>query len=300
MKRILVLVDRAGVKKETFTRLITERLGSEIELVLALFSDLTFDIGDAGVSVKINTEDIRNFQLVYFRRAGNIFFSIAGALAICLDRFKIPFFDTTFKEVGPDEDKLVNLIRLKLAGLPIIPTFFCWPTQIGRYCDQIISRFGLPLVAKTLDSHRGRGVHLLGAKEDFGKITAGNKKQFLFQSFVENDFEYRILVLKDKVAVAERKIRTDPNEFRSNVALGAREEFLKVADFPEEIKQAAILAARTLKIETAGVDVLIEKKNGKFWILEVNRGPGLTYDTTVSPEIDEIAKFFKQELDKNV
>lgn len=294
-KKLLILVDRAGIKKEKFARLIAERLGGSVVSTLAVFSNLTFNLDENGVTVCLDDEDIKNYQLVYFRRVGNYFFSVAGALAICLDSFKIPFFDTTFKEVGPDEDKVVNLVRLKLAGVPIVPTFFCWPTQIEKNRDKIIAQFGLPLVVKTLGSHRGLGVYRLKTIGDFGRLPGGGKP-LLFQPFIENEVEYRLLVLKDKVAVAERKIRTDPNEFRSNVALGAREEFFKVEELPDRIEKAAVLAARTLKIETAGVDVLLEKKGGRFWILEVNRGPGLTYDTAVSPEMDEIAEFFRREL----
>ena len=103
------------------------------------------------------------------------------------------------------------------------------------------------------------------------------------------------MVLKDRVAVAERKIRTDPNEFRSNVALGAREEFISVDKVPAGMKEIAVNAAKTLKIETAGVDILVDKKEGKWWVLEVNRGPGITYDTSVSSELTEIAKFLDRE-----
>ena len=45
----------------------------------------------------------------------------------------------------------------------------------------------------------------------------------------------------------------------------------------------------------AGVDLLIDK-DGKPWILEVNRGPGFTYDDPASPELKNLAKFFVQEL----
>lgn len=300
MKKLLILVDSIGRKKESFVELLTERVESSgIKITLARFSEITADIAGKNISIKVNDQDIKNFDLVYYRRVGDKFFSLGGTVAICLTHFGIPFYDTAFTDVGPDEDKFTNLTRLALAGLPVIPTFFCWHEKISEHRDEIIKKFGLPLVAKSLGSHRGKGVYLLKNKEDFNlNKTEDEKTQFLFQKYKESDEEYRLLVLGDRVAVAEKKIRTDPNEFRSNVALGAREEFLDVNKVPGEMREIAVKAAQTLKIQTAGVDIMVDK-DGEWWLLEVNRGPGLTYDTKVSPEIDELAKFFKRELLKN-
>jgi glutathione synthase/RimK-type ligase-like ATP-grasp enzyme len=296
IKKILILVDKKGGKKRLFSDLISEKLAGEASITLTEFSNLTVDIDGKDITVKIDGNDIRNFDLVYFRRVGNRFFSLGGTLAICLKHLGIRFYDTAFLDVGPDEDKFTNQTRLALAGLPVIPSFFCWYEKIGNHKKHVIERFGLPLIAKSLGSHRGKGVFLLKKEEDFDLLNKkGEGVQFLFQKYLPNDEEYRLLVLKDRVAVAEKKIRTDPNEFRSNVALGAREEFIGVDKIPDSMKEVAVKAARTLKIETAGVDILVDKA-GRTWLLEVNRGPGLTYNTKVSPEIDELAKFFKREL----
>ncbi len=299
MKKILVLVDSIGRKKESFAQLISERIEKKgIKLTLARFSELIFEIDEKNISVVINGVDIHDYNLVYYRRVGDRFFSLGGSLAICLKDFNIPFFDTAFADVGPDEDKFTNLTRLAVAHLPIIPTFFCWHEKINENKQHIIDKFGFPMVVKTLDSHRGIGVSLIKTETDFDLIQKeGENKQFLFQKYLENDEEYRLLVLKDKVAVAERKRRTDPNEFRSNVALGAEEEFINVSKIPETMKEIAVRASQTLNIQTAGVDLLVDTKEKKTWLLEVNRGPGLTYDTKISPEIDELAKFFINEVD---
>ncbi len=298
MKNLLVLVDTIGRNKETFAQLISERIEKKgIKLTLARFSELVIEIDEKNISVKINEKNIKDYDLVYYRRVGDRFFSLGGSLAICLQYFNIPFFDTAFVDVGPDEDKFTNLTRLAVAHLPIIPTFFCWYEKFEENRKYIISKFGFPLVVKTLDSHRGIGVSLIKNESGFDLIQKeGENKQFLFQKYLENKEEYRLLVLKDRVAVAEKKIRTDPNEFRNNVALGAEEEFLNVGNVKEEYKNIAVTAAQTLKIQTAGVDVMIEKGTDKPWLLEVNRGPGLTYDTKLSPEIDELANFFVREL----
>ena len=301
MKKLLILVDFIGPKKELFTEGISRGLPESYQVSLARFSDLTFYIDGKNISIKVDGIDknVTDFDLIYFRRVGTKFFSLAGTLAICLDHLNIGFFDTTFRHVGPDEDKFTNLTRLSLTGLPVMPTFFCWHNKIEDKKNEIIAEFGLPLIAKQLSSHRGKGVFLIKRQEDF-KLLAKNfpDGEFLFQKFYENDEEYRILVLGDTIGAFERKIRTDPNEFRSNVALGAREEFINIKKILPEMKEIVIKAAKVLNIEVAGVDILVDKK-GRNWLLEVNRGPGLTYDSKVSPELSNLASFFTQELKKN-
>jgi len=79
------------------------------------------------------------------------------------------------------------------------------------------------------------------------------------------------------------------------LALGADEEYVDAEKMPREMKEIAIKAAKVLDIQIAGVDILTDTQ-GKRWLLEANRGPGLTYDLQVSPELDSLASFFTREL----
>lgn len=300
MKRLLILVDTIGPKKEMLAEGISRGFPEGCQVSMARFSDLNFYIDGKNISINIDGigKNIIDFDLIYFRRVGNFFFSLAGTLAICLEKLGIKYFDTTFSQVGPDEDKFTNLTRLSLAGLPVMPSFFCWHTKILAKKKEIIAKFGFPLIAKQLSAHRGKGVFLLEKEGDFEiPLKAFPDGEFLFQKYYENDKkEYRILVLKDTIGAYERKVRTTPGEFRSNVALGAEEEFIDTGKIPETMKETAINAARALNIEVAGVDILIDKE-GKSWLLEVNRGPGLTYDEKVSPELGNLSAFFARELE---
>jgi glutathione synthase/RimK-type ligase-like ATP-grasp enzyme len=300
MSKLLILVDKIGEKKELFAEFIAKNLPND-EIAIARFTDLVFDIDGTNLKVIIDEleKEITEFDLVYIRRAGNKFSIPAANLAICLTHLKVKFFDTTFQNIGPLGNKLTSYLKLSSAGLPTIPSFFCHSSKINNYKKQIVEKLGLPLVAKELSAHRGIGVLLIKNEEDFSKLPQigphGGATEYFFQKFYESNEEYRILTLKDKIGAFERKIRTDPNEFRSNVAIGAREEFIDINKIPENIKEISIKAAKALNIEIAGVDIMIDKDK-KAWLLEVNRGPGLTYDTKISPELPNLAKFFKEEL----
>lgn len=299
-KKFLILVDKIGEKKEFLASHIARKMPQN-EVFMARFSDLIFYANGSQVSVVIDDyeEKLTDFDLVYFRRVGSKFLSVGGTFAVYLDSVGIKYVDTVYKNLGPSGDKFTSLIRLATSGLPVIPSYFCWHTKIGEKKKEIVSKLGLPLIAKQLSSQRGRGVLLLKNEEDFDRLnTEFPNEEFLFQKYYPSDEEYRILVLEDRIGSFERKIRTDKKEFRSNVALGAKEEFLDISTIQPEMKRIVIDACKALDIQIGGVDILVDKK-GRFWLLEVNRGPGLTYDPKISPELNSLAKYFTRKLKRS-
>lgn len=303
MKKILILVDNIGPKKELFAEGIASGLGKNKQLVMARFSDLVFFFEKGKVEVTISgiNKNIINFDLVYFRRAGKGFSVLAGSLAPVLDFLKVKYFDTAWREIGPVGSKLTNLLKLAIANQPISPSVYCWQNDVKANINRIVENLGYPMVAKELGAQRGGGVFLIKRKEDFFSLPLkigkrSENSQYLFQKYLEKKIEYRLLVLKDKVWVAETKTATKRGEFRNNVALGAKEEFLDVNTILPQIQKIAVDAALALKIQIAGVDVAIDESNTP-WLLEVNRGPGITYDQNISPELKEIASFFNEELE---
>ena len=304
MKKILILVDKVGPKKELFAELVAKRLsGKNVQIALGRFSDLYFELDSDNTIVNIEDKPITDFDLVYFRRAGDKFSVLAGTLAFCLKRLGVKFIDSSWDSIGPLGSKFTSLVKLAGSGLPIFHTIYVWQSNIENYQRKLVDKLGLPLVAKELSTQRGKGVYLINSLADFSILPRLDSKkkdnQYMFQKFIEIASEYRILVLGDKSRVWEKKVVTKKGEFRHNIALGASEEFLPIAKIPDNISKIATQAASLLGLEIAGVDVAIEGKTGKAFLVEVNRGPGITYDTTLSPEIDEIAKFLGKEAKAN-
>lgn len=300
MKRLLILVDNIEPKKQFLVDYLKKNFSTG-EVFLAELSDLVYDVNGRQVSVIVSDleKSIDYFSLVYFRRTGSKYSISALNLALCLKHLGIKFFDTAFLDVGAIGSKWTSYLRLSLAGLPTIPSFFCFQKNIDKYKDLIIQKFGLPLIAKELSTQRGAGIFLIKNKDDFDKLPpkskTGRDHTFMFQKYIKNDEEYRMLVLGNKVGSYLRKHRTDPNEFRSNAALGAREEFLDVNKMDTDLKEISIKAAKVLNLQIAGVDIFVDKR-AKMWLLEANRGPGLTPGST---EFSSLASYLESELGKN-
>jgi len=299
MQKILILVDKIGPKKELFTQYIAERLGEKAHITLARFSDIYFQIDEKNILVEIAGRDITGYDLIYFRRAGDRFSGLALNLAVYLKAKGINFIDKSWAEAGPIGSKFTSLTKLALSHLPIIKSIYVWKENILQNKERIIKELELPLIAKELSTQMGKGVHKICSEKDFEKLpmtdSRGGSNQYLFQKYVELKDEYRLLVLGDRVGVWEKKIVTARGEFRHNVSLGAKEEFLKIKDIPNNLEKIAVDGARALNVQIAGVDVATDKKTGEYYLIEINRGPGFTYDPDISPEMDELAKYLGKE-----
>jgi len=341
MKKLLILVNKKGPKKKLFTRIISQNLGSDVQVSLGKFADVTIEINESDVKAfitdfektpgfqpgdesnsdmsssleetprsqrgedVINGNNFKEFDLVYFRRIDHSIFPLSGTLALCLDKLGVKYFDTKFREIGAAGDKVTSLVKLALSGVSVPKTLFVTREKILEDKEKIISMLGLPLIAKDTQTQGNKGVYVIKKKEDFSELLnlkkerlSGTPIQFLLQEFINIDKEYRLLVLKDKVVSIHKKDKRSYDKLAVDYEVHDLPiEFVDLKTVPDSLKEAAVKAAQALNVEIGGVDGLLTKEGGKPVILEVNRGPGIEYDTKKSPEMDEIAKFFKRELE---
>lgn len=303
-RKLLILVGKIGPKNELFARLISERIGSDTEVVLDTFSNLFIELGRDEIKVLISDIDIKEFGLIYFRRIDHTLFPLSGTLALCLDKLKVKYFDTKFREIGAGGDKFTSFAKLFLNGITVPRTIFCPREKILLNKKNIISELGLPIIVKDTKAQGNKGIFLIKKEEDLERLLKernkrknGTQIQFLFQEFVGIDKEYRLLVLKSNVVAVHTKVKRGYGSLVVGYDDPASEiEFVSLKDIPNSLKQVAIKGAKILSTEIAGVDVCIEKKTGKEIVIEVNRGPGFEYDTVISLEISEVSKFLKKEL----
>lgn len=133
---------------------------------------------------------------------------------------------------------------------------------------------GAPLVIKLLEGTQGIGVVLAEtqkAAESVIEAFMGLKANILVQQYIgeAGGADIRCLVIGDKV-VAAMKRQGAEGEFRSNLHRGGSATVVKIT--PTE-RQTAVLAAKTMGLNVAGVD-LLRSNNGPM-VMEVNSSPGL-------------------------
>lgn len=169
-------------------------------------------------------------------------------------------------------DKLQTLQLLSASGLPIPKTILAkFPVDV----DVIERELGFPVVVKKLRSTRGAGVVLCQNREQFDDLAmllgdVGSQTDFIFQQYIATSHgrDVRLLVVGDQVAAAMER-RSSNGNFKSNISLGGVGECIEA---PAEMAQLAIDAAKSLRLDIAGIDILYDDKG--YRICEANSSPG--------------------------
>lgn len=169
-------------------------------------------------------------------------------------------------------DKLRSLQILARAGVGMPKTVF---TNYSSEVNKVIASVGgPPLIVKLLEGTQGVGVVLAPtqkAAESIIQAFHSMKARVIVQEFIKEakGEDIRAFVVDGKV-VGAMKRKGKEGEFRSNVHRGGSVELIKLN---KQQRNAALVAARSMGLSIAGVDML-QSDRGPL-ILEVNSSPGL-------------------------
>jgi len=162
------------------------------------------------------------------------------------------------------QGKMADYQRLEAAGVAIPKTV--WFSQAGQW--------QYPCIAKWTYGYGGKEVFLINSADDLYKsVEFIPTEELLLQEFVPAECEYKVMTVGYKSLPVVLKFKTNPKIFRPD--FGETEVITLPAPDPKinQLIQVAELAAKTLCRELSKIDILESK--GKFYVLEVNRWPGL-------------------------
>ena len=189
------------------------------------------------------------------------------------------------------DDKMLSILALHSSSIrcpKTIPAPLCYlnnPDEkvIDSFISKIENELSYPLVFKeNHGSSLGKQVSLVHDRAELIEIYKEHIHiPHLYEEFVSSNpgHDYRLIVIGDKVIASMERI--NKNDFRSNIALGGIG--VDVTDtIPEIFKETAIKAAKTLKLDYAGIDLAIAE-DGTPLFLEANGNAFFT-------EIEKISK----------
>jgi len=282
---------------EQFCDAIEGRL-TDVRLLFTTYGDLAFSVIDGMCRVYDNRNriDLADVQLVQFK---NWFHDIeeAGLIAQFLKFKGIKFFNSE-ADNGLMRSKINQMFVLGQAGIPVPDTFYAKKTSLIDIFSsgETPQGFGLPLIMKANFGSKGENNYLVKDLDRAIRILkdeANSDFEFVLQNYIENDGDYRFLFIG--LDSAPLVIRRTPaaGSHLNNTSQGGQGSFIKLDSLPAEMLEYARQAARLLKREIGGADVLVDKQSGKILILEVNGTPALAtgYGT------DEKAARFAEFLD---
>lgn len=276
MKKKAVLAIGINVGEDEKTRIQKKLNSKNILLDFASIKDLFLKIVNGEIFASVSNKDFKDYDYVWIQSGWNTT-HMAYLLHLYFKSKKIKHNKTNIHNT-----KLSDILSLSLSGVSVPNTFFHNGLQIDKGTILEIERIcKLPCIYKTLLGSSGDNVHLIEGKEHIEKTIRENGKfnRYIFQEYISNDFDYRVVIGNGFPLSVCRRIRTS-DEYRNNVALGAKEEFLGINEVPKSVLDIAINSAKALKLRWAGVDVLTDKNTNKNYVLEVNRRPGLTENSS--------------------
>ena len=194
-------------------------------------------------------------------------------------------------------DKLLTQLELQKNNLPMPKTYLASTVNAAR---SILERLNYPIIMKFPQGTQGKGVLFAESFASASSILdalSSLRQPFIIQEYIETDgTDLRVFVLGDKVVAAYQR-KSNGKETRANIHAGGTGEayFLD-----EETKRIALNAAKSVKADLCGVDILMSHKGPV--VLEVNLSPGLQGITqyTGIDVADKIARFLYEKTKEKV
>jgi len=165
-------------------------------------------------------------------------------------------------------DKYLATAKLQAAGLLVPQTIVCQTATDGLAALQAL---GGDVVVKPLFGGEGRGITRVSdvaiARRVFTSLEQIGAVLYVQQFIPHDGVDWRLLVIGDEVLGMKR---INPDDWRTNISLGARPAPLEVT---VELAQLARRAAAAVGATVAGVD-LLPARDGRLYAIEVNAVPG--------------------------
>lgn len=294
-KKILFLYDDVGLEKPHSSRGFVEttnQLVKDADVLIGALEQMEFTITPEKISAfdSMSGHDLKDYSLVYFR-AWAASKANTGICALYLNHHGIKYYDSeaiTHRSFS----KLDQYMRLWLAGLPVPATFQGLPQSILKVLGK--APFDFPVILKTnAGGRRGLDNYLAKDQAEAEKILSQPPEdgQFMAQAFIPNNCDYRILVFGGEAKLVIKRSRDTATTHVNNTSQGASAAIVPQSELGDKIIKEAIKAAAILKREIAGVDVVIDKTNGKHYFLEVNRKPQLNEGSFVEEKMKLFAEY---------
>ena len=163
----------------------------------------------------------------------------------------------------PLASKLSQYIHAAQMGIPIPRTFFCSQNTLIPLAKQFLDTD--TYVVKSISGSNGN--------DNYKTDTLPSQLESLcvIQSFVPNTYEYRVITIDGKVALAYKKVNQGIS-YQNNIARGGRRE--TITTLPDEVAEYALAMAAACNREIAGTDIVYSDTLKQHIFFEVNYSYG--------------------------
>lgn len=275
-KRILIVTGGKKDKLDSFKEAVKK---SGQDVVLASFSELEYYSGKNDLVLKIQGSDLAIFDLIYIRMVGKRL-EDATLLVNYAKQKGIKIVDQLYETsllVPASVSKAMEMKLFVEAKVRIPPTFFGSLDMIGRRAGKLL---GFPLIVKSTTGKKARDVWAPKTQKELEELVddlAGQEeegKRFFAQKFIKASQRMRVLVVGKKAIGAI----TRPTKWRKRFIKKVKGKYPEgkkeaIKEVPENFSKLAVSASTAVKLDIAGVDILVEDTTDKLFVIEANAAP---------------------------
>lgn len=300
MKKILIVAaaqssrPTAMANRSAFADELTRQIKPSTIVDMTSLTNMIFDISNDKCSVidKISGNDVADYDLVIIRTVGKRL-EIGIALAQYLTMKQVPFIDGYLKTQGAG--KLTCQILKRRYNLSTPRTVYATKKHLSEYINNT-GALTYPFVLKADKGKKGRDNYLVKSPQELNeRLSAQPDVTFIAQEYIENDGDYRVLVMGGKISVVIKRMASSDTHL-NNISQGGLAELASIDVFSPDVQTDILTAARIELLEVAGVDVVFDKKSSKYYLLEVNRAPQINTGAFTAEKITAYADMISDKI----
>lgn len=266
MKRVLIITPRNAYATKRF---LEEAIG------LAVVVDC---IDVHSLAQNAWRVDIAQYDCVWVRQVFPYYPEVIGLAREFAKQGK-GVIDSAIPKTGIEDNKYAMLVQLRAGGIPMPQTVLA--------SERVVAQMSYPCVLKWVYGFGARYVHFVENEKAFTVVSNQYQaKETMLQEYISAQYEYKVHTVGYRCIPWVVRYRIHPEKKVAD--LGSFQVFS-----PEQVPEVVSLAeraSRLLQRELAKSDIL--ECNGKLFLLEVNRTPGLEPVEKATGE--NVAQFFLQ------
>ncbi len=235
--------------------------------------------------------DVADFDLVVFRTI-RFYREKATAVAAYCRKKGVQYIDEYISQNGTFKSDSAMLAWERDLAMPA--TLVAPADKVLELAERNL--LGWPLIVKAEDGRKGQENYLIHTYEELrDTFTEHPEVHFVLQQFIPNEGDYRILVFNYKPALAVLR-RAKPGSHLNNTSQGASSQLVPLSEIPRDVQELACRAALHEKIAIAGVDVVVDARTSKAYLLEVNKAPQISTGSYVEEKIQAYAVALRERV----
>lgn len=177
------------------------------------------------------------------------------------------------KSIEELRNKDRQILHLKKLGLPLIESLTIKGALNNETYQALIlmqQKFQTDsFILKNIRGNKGIGVSIIHGLDSLTSLLetfkAMNDQKMIVQPYIVHEKEFRVVMTKDHcLTVIEKRMKQ--NDFRANAN---RAEDAKIVKIPLELEEQCSRVMKSLKLDQAGIDILMSEKLGALFI-EIN------------------------------